>query len=67
MTIREIRKWRITCDGRYPDNHGPCPCDLTTEAETEQQAVDYALSVGWRFTVKYGTRVWTCNAGGGHA
>lgn len=69
MSIAEIIKYRLTCDGRYPDNHGPCPCSITVEVETQQQAIDEALRAGWtlhkRGVIDVTPRL-LCNAKDGH-
>ncbi|MCV7208389.1 hypothetical protein [Mycolicibacterium canariasense] len=60
MTIQQILRFKLTCDGWYPDGHGPCPCDLTVEATSQQDAEAQAISTGW----SRDHRGWICNADG---
>lgn len=62
MTLREIRKFRFTCDGWYPDGHAVCGVKMDVEAQTKRMAESQARETGW--TEDY--RGWLCNARDGH-
>jgi hypothetical protein len=61
VTVRQILKFTITCDGYYPDGR-PCSCDITVEADSQAAAEAEAKSYGWYED----HRGWLCNAGDGH-
>lgn len=61
MAMCEVLKFRLECDGEHPRG-GRCPCDVTVEATSREDAEARVLSFGWY----HDARGWVCNAGGGH-
>jgi len=59
-----VLKFKITCDGSYPEEgRGPCPCEITVEGSTREDAMEIAKQYGW--SLQY-YRGFLCNAVNGH-
>lgn len=70
MSIREIRKWEIRCDGEHPKG-GPCGFTIIHEAVDQHEAAHHAIKAGWTQVPHPGTVFdalprWFCNAKDGH-